>query len=331
MISAARGNDLRILTWHVHGNYLYYLSHCPHQFFLPVKPDRSVPGYGGRLPGFPWPDNVHEVPAEDVAALGLDCILFQSRRNYLEDQYEILTPQQRRLPRLYLEHDTPQEHPTNTRHPVRNPEVTVVHVTHYNRLMWDNGDSPTRVVEHGVVVPEGTRYQGGTPRAVVAINNLAARGRRLGLDIFLHLRDRVPMDLFGIGSEELGGLGEASHADLPRMLSRYRVFFSPMRYTSLGLAICEAMTIGMPVVGLATTELVTVVQNGVSGYLETDVARLEQRLGELLQDPERARRMGEAARCTALQRFNINRFARDWDAVFREAVKPREGALAWNA
>ena len=45
--------------------------------------------------------------------LDLDCILFQSRRNYLEDQ-EILSPEQRRLPRIYVEHDPPRETPTDT-------------------------------------------------------------------------------------------------------------------------------------------------------------------------------------------------------------------------
>jgi len=25
---------LRILTWQVHGNYLYYLTHAPHEFFI---------------------------------------------------------------------------------------------------------------------------------------------------------------------------------------------------------------------------------------------------------------------------------------------------------
>ncbi|RPJ39612.1 MAG: glycosyltransferase family 1 protein, partial [Chloroflexi bacterium] len=28
----------RVLTWHVHGNYLYYLTQAPHDFFLPVRP-----------------------------------------------------------------------------------------------------------------------------------------------------------------------------------------------------------------------------------------------------------------------------------------------------
>jgi len=40
-----------------------------------------------------------------------------------------------------------------------------------------------------------------------------------------------------------------------------RFFFNPIRYTSLGLAVCEAMMVGMPIIGLATTEMATTVQN----------------------------------------------------------------------
>src|SRR4051794_17287124 len=128
---------LRILTWHVHGNYLLYLSRARVEFLLPVAPGR--PGFGGRGDTFPFPDRVRDVPAEAVRDHEFDGILFQSRRNYLEDQYEILTEAQRFLPRIYLEHDPPQEHPTDTRHPVDDPDTFLVHVTPFNDLMWDSG------------------------------------------------------------------------------------------------------------------------------------------------------------------------------------------------
>src|SRR5512147_1214935 len=120
---------LRILTWHIHGNYLYYLAQSrQHEFYLPVKFGHAD-GCGGRLPGFPWPDNVHDVPAEEVRYLDLDCILFQSRRNYLFDQFEILSDKQCTLPRIYLEHNAPGESPADTPHIVSDPNVLIVHVT----------------------------------------------------------------------------------------------------------------------------------------------------------------------------------------------------------
>jgi glycosyltransferase involved in cell wall biosynthesis len=307
---------LRILTWHIHGSYLYYLVQSPHIFYLPVKPGRPE-GYGGCPEGsFPWPENVFEVPSEAVPGLELDCILFQSQRNYRIDQYEILSEAQRKLPRIYLEHDPPREHPTDTRHPVDDPDVLLIHVTHFNNLMWDSGRTPTRVIEHGVIVPEEVRYTGEIERGLVVVNGLAARGRRLGADVFERVRDRVPVDLVGMQSEEMGGLGEVPHDQLPAFEAQYRFFFNPIRYTSLGLAVCEAMMVGMPVIGLATTEMVTTIENGVSGYVDTDINRLIDGMQDLLDNPEEARCLGEGARQHALERFNIQRFRSDWNQAF---------------
>jgi hypothetical protein len=321
---------LRVLTWHVHGNYLYYLSQARHDFFLPVKPGRPHP-YGGRGGAFPWPENVHEVPAERVRDLRLDCILFQWRTQYLADQYEILSEEQRRLPRIYLEHDPPRETPTDTRHIVDDPDVLLVHVTPFNDLMWDSGRTPTRVIEHGVIVPEGIGYSGEIERGVTVVNHLARRGRRLGADVFERVRRRVPLDLVGMAAEELGGLGEIPPDRLAGFIAHYRFLFNPIRYTSLGLAVCEAMMLGLPIVGLATTEMATVVENGVSGYVDTDVDRLVERMEELLADRSEARRLGAGARRRALERFNIRRFAGEWDRAFRDVAGRGAPSMARTA
>ncbi len=312
---------LKIFTWHIHGSYLFYLSQGDFEIYIPVN-GRKTEGYYGRGETFPFGDNVHEVPAEAVKTLVFDVILFQTNHNYLVDQYEILTPEQRKLPRVYLEHDPPRLHPTDTRHIMTDPDVLFVHVTHFNRLMWDNGSVQTQVIEHGVMIPE-VPYRGDLARGLVVINNLPSRGRLLGLDLFLEVQKHVPIDLIGMGSEELG-LGEVLHPQLPQFISRYRFFFNPIRYTSLGLAVCEAMMSGMPVVGMATTELPTVIENGINGYIHADVSYLIGTMNMLLDDHSLAARIGEAGKKTATRRFNIQRFADDWQRVFRQAIAARQ-------
>jgi glycosyltransferase involved in cell wall biosynthesis len=310
---------LRILTWHIHGSYLYYLTQAPHEFYLPTKPGKPE-GYGGRLPGFPWGDNVHDIPANEVQEQEFDCILFQSRRNYLQDQFEILSDAQRQLPKLYLEHDPPREHPTDTQHVVDDPETLLVHVTHFNQLMWDCGRTPTCVIEHGVTQSD-VKYTGTIPKGIVVANGLRSRGRRLGVDIFQQVQRSIPLDLVGMGAESMGGLGEIPHAQLPEFQAQYRFFFHPVRYTSLGLAVCEAMMAGLPIVGLATTELTTVIENGVSGYVDTNVESLIARMQELIAHPELAHRLGASAQEKARSRFSIQRFVQDWNAVFERACE----------
>jgi hypothetical protein len=310
---------LKVLTWHTHGSYLYYLSQAPHEFFVLSKPGRP-PGYGGRCGHIPWGDNVHDLPVEAARDQQFDCILFQDDHQWEQDQYAWLTAAQRALPRIYLEHDPPRAHPTDTPHLVDDPNVLLVHVTPFNELMWDNGRTPTRVIEHGVLVPEGVRYLGTLDRGLVVSNHLGRRGRRMGPDLFLEARAQLPLDLVGMAAEELGGIGEVQHAQLPAFAARYRFLFSPIRYSSLGLAVIEAMMVGLPVVALATAEMATVIDDGANGFIDTRVARLHDCMRELLRSPSLARDLGQAARRRAQERFSIDRFSADWDAALRDVT-----------
>jgi hypothetical protein len=310
---------LHILTWNTHGSYLYYLTQAPHHFHILSRPGRP-PGYGGRAPGMRWGPNVHDMPASEVRHMHFDCIIFQDDPQYEKDQYELLDAGQRALPRIYIEHDPPRAHPTDMPHPVDDPNVVLVHVSHFNRLMWGGGRSPVRVIEHGVLVPPHVRYDGSLERGLVVINHLASRGRRLGGDIFAHTAAQVPLDLAGMGAEELGGLGEIAHERLPAFSARYRFLFNPIRYTSMGLAVIEAMMVGLPVVALATTEMASVIRHGDTGFADTNPERLVACMQQLLRDPGLAREVGERGRKYAGERFGIGRFAADWDALLREVT-----------
>jgi glycosyltransferase involved in cell wall biosynthesis len=193
--------------------------------------------------------------------------------------------------------------------------VLLVQVTAFNALMWDAGRTPVRVIDHGLPDP-GVRWTGELERGIVVVNDLDRRGRRLGADLFAAARETVPLDLVGMGATRLAGLGEVRRDELPAFEARYRFFFNPIRYTSLGLAMIEAMLVGLPVVAFATTEIPTVIENGRSGITATDPGSLLGGMGALLEDRALARRLGAAGRERALERFGMERFTRDWTAAF---------------
>jgi glycosyltransferase involved in cell wall biosynthesis len=310
---------LKILIWHIHGSYLNALSQIDHDWYLPIKPGRPE-GYGGRGRSSDMPEYMREVPAEQVRDLDLDLVIFQTPKNFFDDQAEILSPAQQRLPKIYLEHNTPRPHPTDSKHPIDDSNILLVHVTKFNRLMWDNGRTPTTVIEHSVAIDPAAAYSGWRAQGITVINGMQKRPRIVGYDLFLRARELIPLECVGMDTEELGGLGDIHYRQLHARVAEYRFLFSPIRYTSLPLAVIEAMTIGMPVVALATTELPMVIENGVSGYLSCDFDELIEYARALLADHDQARRIGANARAVARERFGIERFARDWNGAFTRVL-----------
>ncbi len=312
---------LKILIWHIHGSYLNALARVDHDWYPPVKDGRPE-GYGGRGWTFDLPPNLREIPAARVREHDFDVIVLQTPRNLHEDLPALLGPEQRDLPLLYLEHNVPRPHAVNTRHPFADSPTPglLVHVTPFNRLMWDNGGLPTRVIEHSVAIDPEIAYDGRMPRGITVINGMQHRPRIAGYDLFLHARGHVPLDAVGMETEAFGGLGDIPYRNLHRLTARYRFLYSPMRYTSLPLAVVEAMTIGMPVVALATTALPDIIQDGINGFISTNPETLIERMKTLIADPALAREIGERGRATARERFSLDRFRADWDEALRAAI-----------
>src|SRR6185503_5728880 len=182
-------------------------------------------------------------------------------------------------------------------------DLPLVHVTHFNALMWDSGRAPTTVIEHGVVDP-GPLWTGELARLGVVVNDPARRGRLGGADLVPEFSPIAPVDLFGMNTDRVRGVSayDLPQAELHAALARRRVHVHPFRWTSLGLSLIEAMHLGMPVVALATTEAVEAVPPQ-AGVISTRIDVLAEAVKDFLHDPDAARRAGAASRAFALERF----------------------------
>lgn len=309
---------MKILLWHVHGSWTTAFVQGSHTYVVPVLPDRGPDGRG-RARTWTWPDSTIELPPAQLADAGIDAVLLQ-RPHELELVERLLGRRPGRdLPAVYVEHNAPQGRIAEMRHPVADREdLFLAHVTHFNDLFWDAGTTPTRVVEHGIVDP-GYRYSGELAEAVVTINEPARRGRVTGTDLLPRLNGTVPLRLFGIGAAELGGIENLSQDLLHAEMARRRAYLHPIRWTSLGLSLIEAMQIGMPVAALATTEVVEAVPPA-AGFISTSVEAVSGGLNDLIAHPELARERGRAARRAALDRYGLERFLADWDELLMEVA-----------
>lgn len=313
---------MRILSWHVHGAWQTAFVQGSHDHLVPVVPGRGPDGLG-RATTYRWPGNVTEVAPADLAGAEVDVVVLQRPRDLeLADAWLGGRRVGVDVPAVYVEHDCPRGDVPHTRHHLADrADIPIVHVTHFNQLMWDSGRAPTTVIEHGVPDP-GPLWTGGLPRAGVVVNMPARRGRLVGTDLLPAFAAAAPLDLFGMGTDRVPGV---TAYDLPQLemheaLACRRVYLHPFRWTSLGLSLVEAMHLGMPVVVLATTEAVEAVPPS-AGAVSTRVDVLVAAVRHYLADPDAAAAAGRVARRAALARFGIGRFTDDWDRLLKEVTR----------
>lgn len=310
---------MRILLWHVHGTWTTAFVQGGHEYLVPVLPGRPPDGRGrpSRPGTFDWPPDASELSPPALRDAEIDVVIAQRPEDLgLTERWTGRRPGVD-VPAIYLEHNTPPGI-ADSRHPAAGrPGVPIVHVTHFNDLYWDCAGSRTVVIEHGIPDP-GYRYTGELPAAAVVVNEPLRRGRIVGTDLIARLRAELTVDVFGMGSEPLGGR-DLPHKELLDELARRRVYIHPARWTSLGLSLIEAMHLGMPVAALAATEAAVAVPPE-AGIVTTDVAALTRRCRELAGEPEAARAAGLAAREHALTRYGLAKFLAAWDRLLNEVT-----------
>ncbi|GDY51104.1 hypothetical protein SVIO_017270 [Streptomyces violaceusniger] len=134
---------MNVLLWHVHGSWTTAFVQGPHRYLVPVLPGRGPDGRG-RARTYTWPDTVTEVTPEELRDAPVDLIVLQ-RTHEAELARRWLGGRRpgRDVPAVYLEHNAPEGDVPGTRHPCADrDDLTLVHVTHFNRLFWDSGRAP---------------------------------------------------------------------------------------------------------------------------------------------------------------------------------------------
>ena len=318
---------MRILIWHVHGSWMTSFVAGPDRYLIPVVADRGPDGRG-RARTWDWPAGAQELTPEQLRDSAFDVVVLQ--RPHELELLERWTGLRAGVdvPAVYVEHNAPPASAAGSRHPLADrSDIPVVHVTGFNRLMWDCGSAPTTVVQHGIPDP-GHLYTGADARVAVVVNEPVRRWRVAGTDLVRSLAGSVPLAIYGMGMAELAravpALDGHLHDDIPqhamhRMLATNRAYLHPYRWTSLGLSLIEAMTLGMPVLALPVTAAPEAVP-AAAGVLSSDPDVLAATARRWLADPAEAAERGAAGRRHALATFGLDRFLTDWQHLVKEVT-----------
>ena len=322
------GKDrLRILTFNRHEANMYELAKTNHEFHV-LLVDRPPWEKDWDRRSRPTPANVKIIGgAEDIPSLDLDqydlllaqayddlsCIQFSSRPKML---LLMCTPvricddisKADALRRLYQEWQM--------------ASIPIVYASGYYAHTWG---LPGRIIPHAVDARDykGFEYTGEIPVVLTVVHYLRERDDEMGYTFHRQMvRDDIPYKIIGY-NPTLPDSGPARDwSELKSHYRHYRVYLNTARSGGF-IALIEAMTAGMPVVtrpGPAERTPHKLVIDGYNGFVSDDPQYLREKIKFLLANPEVAKVMGQRAKESAQAKHSIERFTREWQEAFADAI-----------
>jgi starch synthase len=143
--------------------------------------------------------------------------------------------------------------------------------------------------------------------------------------------DAAVSDALALGHEVVFIEESLSREELTSLMGSATVFCCPSVYEPFGLVNVEAMACGVPVVASAVGGITEVVEHGTTGLLvpvgagdeagdQTFAEDLAGAICRLLDDPELARKMGEAGRQRVVEQFSWRQVAARTTALYEQVL-----------
>lgn len=128
----------------------------------------------------------------------------------------------------------------------------------------------------------------------------------------------------GLG-DQVRLLGHLPQEGVREMLAWADICLHPSLTEGLSNAVIEAMAMALPVVSTDAGGMAELVSDGQNGFLveRRNVAALADRLARLIAEADLRRRLGTAARQTAVESFDLSRQIRIFNDMYRRLAAPR--------
>jgi len=315
-VNADNNRKLNILCFATHESFQTNLAKTGHNFFLFYHPRIKMWDYRYRdLPSnYFIIDGTSKIPAD----ITIDLILSQSRWGQLQQSLELRSMLQ--VPIIHLEHVLPREGlDGNIRGDLH------VFLTEYQQKAWG---------QNGPIIPTGidTNYfsgwNGEDGRILTVVNGYYQRAKETGWELYKSATNGLPILPVG---DTPGFSKPAPSLDI--LLEMYRgcgVYLNTTTMSTLPMGLLEAMSVGCPVVTTGGCGIKDFVKDTENGFIADDPATMTRALKWLLdpQNKDRAKKIGEEGRKTIIEKFELERFVKNWNEIFSRTVGTAIGVNA---
>lgn len=315
------GESLNILTACTHERYETNWAKSGHRFWA----YRSDKVKDWNTTFAPVPENYvlldpSKGPQQLPPDIEFDLVVSQNKAG----AYQTLAPiaNQLQVPLLCLEHTQP--HPSWSPYLLAQLKAMRGHrnffISEFSRNAWGWSEDEADVIHHGC----DTDTFKDAP---------CKRGQHV-LSVVNQLRERDWCCGYRFWEEATKGLNRLHIGDSPDgwskpaasvadLVQRYRecaVFVDTAAASPIPSVVIEAMSVGCIVVSRGNAMIPEVISDGRNGFIREDPVEMRKLLAEIIAEPARFDHVREAARCTILERFSLERFVRDWDRTLRAAA-----------
>lgn len=193
-------------------------------------------------------------------------------------------------------------------------------ISEFSRGKWLWNEDESGVIHHGIddnLFKPNPRVSREKVILTVA-NDFINRGPLLGFNIFQNVTKNLPVKIVG----NTKGLSEPakSTSELVKAYQSSLIYFNTSLVSPIPTSLLESMACGCAVVTTATCMIPEIIKDGVNGYITNDENEMRARIQYLLDNPEKARELGENARKTILNDFSLLKFVDNWNEIFNRAA-----------
>tara|TARA_Y100000004_G_scaffold191617_1_gene250715 strand:+ start:491 stop:1519 length:1029 start_codon:yes stop_codon:yes gene_type:complete len=194
-------------------------------------------------------------------------------------------------------------------------------ISTYNMGQWGMfGEASASVVEHGVDT-EFWKPDNNTERdnaCLSVVNDWPNRDWCCGFNLWQQTIQGLPAKVYG----KSPGFSEPANSteELRKIYQSSRIFYNTSLHSPVPTVLLEAMACGCAIVSTDNCMIPEILQNGVNGLISNDPSQLRSNLELLLNNPEVAQKLGENARKTIEDKFNLKRFVDSWNNLLYSTV-----------
>lgn len=197
-------------------------------------------------------------------------------------------------------------------------------ISNYNMLAWGRSKENAFVVEHGMDTDfwePGNRDRKNHLMSVV--NYWADRDWACGWEawkMIVGFKSEQQLPIFVLGNNP--GLSNPARnlQDLKKSYQESSIFLNTSLHSPVPMALLEAMSCGCAVVSTETCMIPEIITHGYNGLISNNPEELRKYCVELLNNPQQAREMGQNARNTILEKYNLSLFVDNWNSLFNQVI-----------